>query len=112
MTSQFLRQRRVIQPRGELALIEDGLFFYHLAWFSIEPGDDYFRGNHVYHKKVERFYMVAGRVLLDYIDLDTKKETDSIEIEPAPGSWYPRLGHRFRAIKRVEIVEYYESIYD
>jgi len=50
ITTEFLREKRLIQERGELALIEDGKIFRHLGYFSLKKGPKYFRGGH-YHKK-------------------------------------------------------------
>ncbi len=53
VTDRFLRRKRLIQDRGELALIEDGLTIRHLGFFSLEPGAGYFRGGHYHRKKTE-----------------------------------------------------------
>jgi hypothetical protein len=46
VTAQFLREKRLLQDRGELALIADGQPFKHLGYFSLNPGDSRFRDGH------------------------------------------------------------------
>jgi len=46
VTAQFLREKRLLEDRGELALIADGQPFKHLGYFSLNPGDNHFRGGH------------------------------------------------------------------
>ncbi len=50
VTDEFVRKKRLIQDRGELALIEDGKPFQHLGYFSLKKGKGYYRGGH-YHTK-------------------------------------------------------------
>ena len=64
VTDQFLRQKRLIQDRGELALIEDGKHFCHLGYFSLKAGPGLFRGGHYHARKTEYFYVIAGRLRL------------------------------------------------
>jgi hypothetical protein len=69
ITEQFMRQKRLIQDRGELALIEDGTEFQHLGYFSLRKGKGYYRGGHYHRRKVEHFYMVSGRIRVQLVDL-------------------------------------------
>ena len=71
VTDKFLRQKRLIQDRGELALIEDGKVFQHLGYFSLKCGKGLYRGGHYHRKKVEHFYIISGRLVIQLVDLDS-----------------------------------------
>jgi mannose-6-phosphate isomerase-like protein (cupin superfamily) len=62
ITDKFMRQKRLVQERGELALIEDGMSFQHLGYFSLKKGKGYYRGGHFHRHKVEHFYIISGRI--------------------------------------------------
>ena len=51
ITNEFIRQKRLIQDRGELALIEDGKSFQHLGYFSLRKGAGYYRGGHFHRRR-------------------------------------------------------------
>ena len=76
ITDKFLRQKRLIQKRGELALIEDGNSFQHLGYFSLLRDMGY-RGGHYHKRKVENFYIISGRVRVELYDLELKKKSES-----------------------------------
>jgi hypothetical protein len=38
ITDEFIQQKRIIDERGELALIEDANPFHHLGYFSLKQG--------------------------------------------------------------------------
>jgi dTDP-4-dehydrorhamnose 3,5-epimerase-like enzyme len=104
--------RRVIQPRGELALIEDGREFKHLGYFSIRKGEGFFRGGHYHKEKIEYLYIVEGRALLSYVDLESL-ESSSMELKPGDKiTIYPGCAHRFDALEEVRVIEYFNSIHD
>ena len=104
--------RRLIQPRGELALIEDGNSFRHLGYFSIRKGEGYFRGGHYHLNKVEYLYIIEGKVLLSHVDLDSG-EKSSIQLEPGHKvTIQPRCAHRFDALEDVRVIEYFDSVHD
>lgn len=112
VTEGFLRQKRLVQDRGELALIEDGMTIRHLGYFSLKSGPGYFRGGHYHERKVERFYIISGRLRLSFVDLETNMRGD---IEIGKGmrvAIHPDCAHVFSAIEDAGVIEYYESVYD
>ena len=112
VTDEFVRQKRLIQDRGELALIEDGKPFQHLGYFSLKKGKGYYRGGHYHRKKVEHFYVVRGRILVRFVDLDSGERSQVFLEEGQRVTIYPNCAHRFEAEKEAQVIEYYNSIYD
>ena len=112
ITEQFIRQKRLIQDRGELVLIEDGKEFQHLGYFSLRKGKGYYRGGHYHRRKVEHFYMVSGRIRVHLVDLDTGKKSEAVIREGQRVTIYPNCAHRFEAEEEAQVIEYYNSTYD
>ncbi|UCG13925.1 MAG: cupin domain-containing protein [Deltaproteobacteria bacterium] len=112
ITDKFMRQKRLIQERGELALIEDGESFQHLAYFSLKKGRGYYRGGHYHRNKVEHFYMVSGRVRVQLVDLEIGEKSEVILKAGQRVTIYPNCAHRFEAEEDAQVIEYYDSTYD
>jgi dTDP-4-dehydrorhamnose 3,5-epimerase-like enzyme len=112
ITDEFVRRKRLIQDRGELALIEDGKPFQHLGYFSLKKGKGYYRGGHYHRKKVEHFYVVSGRILVRFVDLESGERSQVFLEEGQRVTIYPNCAHRFEAEKEAQVIEYYNSTYD
>jgi dTDP-4-dehydrorhamnose 3,5-epimerase-like enzyme len=112
VTDSFIRRKRLIQERGELALIEDGRSFRHLGYFSIKKGAGLYRGGHYHLGKVEHFYIVSGRILVRMVDLETGAKS-AVELEPGcVATLHPNCAHRFEALEDAQVIEYYDGLYD
>ena len=112
ITNDFVRQKRLIQERGELALIEDGKLFKHLGYFSLRKGKGYYRGGHFHRNKVEHFYVISGRIRVRLVDLETGSGSEVIVKEGQRVTIYPNCAHRFEAEEEAQVIEYYDSVYD
>jgi len=112
VSREFLRQRRIIEPRGELALIEDGLTFRHLGYFSLRKGEGLFRGGHYHLKKQEHFYVVSGKIRVQLFDLETRESSETTVKEGQRVTLFPNCAHRFQAEQDAQVIEYYDAIYD
>ncbi len=111
VTRDFLRRKRLVEERGELALIEDGMPIQHLGYFSLVPGKGY-RGGHVHRKKVEHFYVISGVLLLDLEDTDSG-ERRRVRLKAGQKALiHPGCAHRFQAEETARVIEYYEGVYD
>ena len=111
-TEAFVPQKRLLQERGELALIEDGQRLDHLAYFSLLPGEGRFRGGHMHRVKTEHFYIIAGQGLLRTADPQSG-ETRETTLEPGMKvTVLPGLAHRFEALAPLQVIEYYAGVYD
>ena len=112
ITDSYLPQKRLIQPRGELALIEDGMRFKHLGYFSLKSGRGFYRGGHYHTKKVEHFYVISGNLLVQLVDLDTQEKSRVRIGEGRRVTIYPNCAHRFMAEEEAQVIEYFDSLYD
>ena len=112
VTDEFLRQKRLIQERGELALIEDGRPFRHLGYFSLKKGKGYYRGGHYHQRKVEHFYILHGRIRVSLVDLETGNAWEVRLREGQLVTIYPNCAHRFEAEEDAQVIEYTEFPYD
>ena len=112
ITKDFLREKRYVEERGELVLLADGDEIRHITFFTLKPGETFFRGGHFHKKKTEKFYVVSGRLNILIVDVHTK-EKDIIEIIAGQRvTIYPFCAHKFQAITESQVIEYYASAYD
>jgi len=112
ITEKFMAQKRLIQDRGELALIEDGKPFQHLGYFSLRKGKGYYRGGHYHRNKVEHFYVVRGKIRVHLVDIVSKRKSTVTLEEGQLATIYPDCAHRFEAEEEAQVIEYYNSKYD
>ena len=112
ITEEFIPRKRLLQDRGELALIEDGRIFQHLGYFSLRKGKGYYRGGHYHLNKVERFYVVSGKLEIELVDLDTG-EKGRVKVKTGHCvALDPNCAHRFIAVEDAQVIEYYATAYD
>ena len=112
ISDAFLREKRLIQSRGELVLLSDGEEIRHITFFTLNPGHGYFRGGHFHKKKSEKFYIVSGKARLSLADVE---DGESSTIELIPGqrvTIYPMCAHKFKAITVTQVIEYYSKPFD
>lgn len=112
VTDQRLPTRRILQERGELALVEDGPEFNHLACFTLRPGKGFFRGGHIHRAKVEHFYVLSGKGEILWADAQTGERGRTRVAAGDKVTILPGLGHRFEALEELTVVEYYRGTYD
>lgn len=112
VTEAFTQRKRLLQARGELALIEDGTVFRHLGYFSLKQGDGFYRGGHYHRRKIEHFYVIGGRIRILWVDLHTGERG---RVEVSGGHCVriePHCAHRFEAVEDAQVIEYYDALYD
>lgn len=112
VTEKFSRQKRLIQERGELALIEDGKTFRHLGYFSLRNGAGFTRGGHYHNEKVEHFYVISGMLRVQLVDLESGKRWEVSLREGQRVTIHPKCAHRFIADQEAQVIEYYSTRYD
>mgnify|MGYP001447445651 CR=1 FL=1 len=111
VTRAFLRRKRLVEERGELALIEDGMPIHHLGYFSLVPGQG-FRGGHFHERKTEHFYIISGMLRLEVQDIDTGRRAVTHLKQGQKAVIHPQCAHRFFALETAQVIEYYEGVYD
>jgi dTDP-4-dehydrorhamnose 3,5-epimerase-like enzyme len=112
ITDRFIRQKRLVQNRGELALIEDGKTFQHLGYFSLKRGEGLYRGSHYHKEKVEHFYVIGGRLRVELVDLESGWHGQVALSGGQRVTIHPYCAHRFAAEEDAQVIEYYDSRYD
>lgn len=113
VTEQQIPMRRIIQPRGELALVEHDCRFRTLTYFSLRKGGGFFRGAHFHREKIEHLYIIEGRLTLTFIDLDSG-ESSKVEITAGTKiTVHPGCAHRLDAVdEQVHAIEYFDMVHD
>ena len=112
VTEEFLREKRLLQERGELVLLSDGEEIRHITFFTLNPGSGFYRGGHYHQKKTEKCYLISGRMRLLLVDVETNENT---EIDLVPGhrvEIFPMCAHKFKAITKAQVIEYYSNPFD
>lgn len=114
VTDEFLKEKRLVQERGELHLIEDGPCFRHLTCFTLKPGPGLWRGGHVHSRKTETFYILRGILTVECVDTHSGERFDAELRAGDKARISPGLAHRFSAREEggeAVVVEYYDGVY-
>lgn len=111
-TDEFLREKRLVQERGELVLVTDGPNFKHITYFTINPGPGYCRGAHYHKKKTEHFYIICGEIEVSLKDMETGQREKLVITTADKLTIYPNCAHIFLAVQYAQVIEYYDSVYD
>lgn len=98
--------RRIIEPRGELAVLHPSGAVYNPAYFDIRPGQGNIRGRHYHKSKTEIFYVIAGSCRLTHLDLETR-EKGSLEVRKGDMvTIMPRCAHQIEALEFCQVIEF------
>jgi len=98
--------RRIIEQRGELAVLHPSGPVYNPAYFDVRPGEGNIRGQHYHKRKTETFYVISGHCRICYLDLETE-ETGSIEVRQGDMvTILPRCAHRIEALEFCRVIEF------
>jgi len=112
VTKEFCREKRLIEDRGELVLLSDGEEIMHITYFSLNPGIGFYRGGHYHKRKIEKFYVVTGQILIHLKDIETL-EAQIIEVNPGQRvTIRPMCAHKFEVVSPSQVIEYYSTPYD
>jgi dTDP-4-dehydrorhamnose 3,5-epimerase-like enzyme len=112
VTAERIRRKRLLQDRGELAIIEDGRTFRHLGYFSLKAGGGFFRGGHYHLEKTESFYVVTGKLRVRLVDVASGETTVTTLAAGQVAHLPPGVAHRFEALEDAQVIEYYDALYD
>ncbi|NJC72348.1 hypothetical protein HC031_21890 [Planosporangium thailandense] len=103
---------RVVSSAGELAQIVNGVAYRFLAYVEFRPDAPRLRGNHFHERKTEIMYLIQGRLLALYEDVDTG-ERSSVELTAGDlVTIEPRCAHVYRVLEHAHAVELSTTEYD
>jgi mannose-6-phosphate isomerase-like protein (cupin superfamily) len=98
--------RRIVEERGELAILHPNGPVYNPVVFDLRPGPGYYRGGHYHKTKTETFYIVQGSCVVRYCDLQSGSEG---RVEAGQGDLItisPGCAHRLEALEMCRVVEW------
>jgi dTDP-4-dehydrorhamnose 3,5-epimerase-like enzyme len=102
--------RRIVELRGEMAILHPVGPVYNPVYFDAEPGPGNVRGQHYHKTKTEVFYVISGSCRLSYLDLDTGVAG---KVTARPGDMVtimPRCAHSLEALELCRVFEF--SLHD
>ncbi len=103
---------RILSTNGELAQILNGEEFRFLVFLEFLPDSPRLRGNHYHSQRTETMYVLTGRLLARFRDLDTGETRD---FELTRGDLVripPRWAHAYRPLEPSSTVEMSSNVYD
>jgi dTDP-4-dehydrorhamnose 3,5-epimerase-like enzyme len=112
ITDRRIPVRRIIQDKGELTFIEDGMTIRHLGYFSLKSGPGFYRGNHYHLWKVEHLYLISGALRISAADVETGERATLIVDSGCRVTLYPQCAHRYEAESDIQVIEYCDTVYD
>lgn len=108
-TDIFMREKRLVQPRGEAVYVIDGQTVKHITYFSLNTEDGFYRGGHYHKKKVENFYIICGKIKVQLKNLETNEQMGFVARTADKLTIRPNYAHIFKAIEFAQVIEYYGS---
>jgi quercetin dioxygenase-like cupin family protein len=102
---------RMLGASGETAQILNGDEFRFAAYLEFRP-DGPNRANHYHLVKHESMYVIRGRLLGRYLDLESG---DYAEVELVAGDMVaipPRVAHTYVALERSDAIEFDKLVFD
>ena len=112
ITGEYREERRIVEPRGELAQIGGGQAFQYLVYWNIQPVAGAFRGQHYHLKKEESMYILRGSVQALFEDIDTQERKEHTLAEGTRVIILPRLAHKFVPLEFVQVIEFSPQPFD
>jgi len=100
------RPRRIVEDRGELAILHPMGPVYNPCYFDLHPGIGLFRGSHYHGSKTEVFYVISGLCRIRYVDVATG-ENGLIQAQCGDMiTIMPMCAHRMEAVKFCQGIEF------
>ena len=103
---------RIIDARGEFALLHPKGPVYNPIYFDVHAGPGLYRGGHYHDTKTENFFIISGACTIRYVDLDTGEKG---QITAGPGDLVtilPNCAHIFEAVQFCRVIEFAENEVD
>jgi hypothetical protein len=103
---------RIRTAAGEAAPVFNGGPWRFIAYLEFLPATGAWRGNHFHERKLESFYVIAGRLRALFEDMDTG-ETAAAELRAGDVVVIePRCAHAFMALEYAQAIECAPGEYD
>jgi quercetin dioxygenase-like cupin family protein len=102
--------RRIVEPRGEMAILHPAGPVYNPVYFDVLPGRANVRGQHYHKTKTEQFYIISGSCRLSYRDLDTGETGEITAQQGDTVTIMPGCAHSLEALEYCQAVEF--SLHD
>ncbi|HEX5597318.1 MAG TPA: hypothetical protein VFX61_15070 [Micromonosporaceae bacterium] len=103
---------RIISAMGELTQVINGPEFRFLAYIEFRPEAPMLRGNHYHRNKTEVLYVISGKVLAKYQDIDTGESVEMILESGDLVTISPRCAHAYLPLELSQAVELAANAYD
>jgi hypothetical protein len=102
---------RIMMPSGELAQIANDVPIRFIAYVEF-AGLGIVRANHYHAVRVEWLYILSGRLVGRFFDLDTAESVDH-DLEAGDLIMVkPRCAHGYRALEPTQTIEFADAPYD
>lgn len=98
--------RRIVESRGEMAILHPAGPVYNPVYFDLQPGSGNVRGRHYHKTKTETFYVIAGSCRLSYMDLDTGEAGTVAARKGDMLTIMPRCAHSLEALESCSVIEF------
>lgn len=108
-------ERRFFSAKGEMAQILNRPHeaYKHLVYWDLDtPRTGAERGHHYHARKVERFYVLSGKLEWMLEDLETGERLTVAVQAGQHISIQPRVAHAFRSLGYAQVLEYAPEPYD
>nr|HID57668.1 hypothetical protein [Desulfobacterales bacterium] len=113
ITKKFVREKRLLEDRGELVLLADGEQIKHITFFTLNPGPNFFWGGHFHKQKIEKVYVISGKLRMFLKKDVATHEKDIIEVTTGQRvTIYPMCAHKFQAITPSQVIVYCATSYN
>jgi dTDP-4-dehydrorhamnose 3,5-epimerase-like enzyme len=103
---------RIVSTNGELAQILNGGEFRFLAFLEFFPDSPRLRGNHYHNRRTETLYVLTGRLMSRFRNLDTGETRDYDLSRGDLVRVPPRWAHVYRPLENSSAVEMSPTVFD
>ncbi|MBI4963297.1 MAG: cupin domain-containing protein [Desulfomonile tiedjei] len=98
--------RRIVEQRGEMAILHPVGPVYNPVYFDLHPGEGNIRGRHYHKSKTEMFYVISGHCRISYFDLETGAK-GSLEMRQGDmATVLPNCAHQLEAVEFCQVIEF------
>ncbi len=97
---------------GELAQVANGEAFHFLAYVEFQENASALRGNHYHARKTETLYIIRGKLLAKYKDIETGEEFETTLETGDLVTISPGCAHGYLPLEYTQALELSPAVYD